>query len=793
MIKLRVTHVYTTVIGVYHDLLLLRPFFDIGVDEDEELISLLDSENKFLTGLLVRFIEFLDKNNIEYETDDRRKFLDTSRFSTTDPNILSHITLYPFQINSIDTIIENKRGIVKMGTGCFVDDTKISLLNGTEVPISDLVKDQEYWVYGCKPSGEVIPTKVKALGITRQDNKYCEVTLDNDEVVKCTTDHLFMLRDGTYKRADELVEGESLMPLYRRISEKDDRIQGYEIYLDNSDGKEWYTHQTIGFDINKDQISKCWSDIKDNNKSDKYLIIHHKDFNKRNNEPSNLPWMGEHDHWKLHSKYGGNIFRRLNNNSEFVKKKIEFNKNHPNKRDDITIDKIDEQILLGKTTTISIANALNCSMYKIKCVVGRSRDMYWIEYIQTFYPEYHSSGGVIKNHRIKSVNIIQSDILIDFYDLNSPYTNNFALTAGIFVHNSGKTECAAAIVKLLDYPQTIFIANKIYYLEQGYKRFIKAGIPEDKLGYMDGSEVSEFRSVMFCSLQTMHSYLFDQDERFKRILDETQILIFDEAHHSSCMSGYRVITALTNASIRIGLTATPFKTRDCSSYHDYLMTGLFGEILVNIPSMWLRARGYLAEIDIHMIKLTKKPKGFLNNSDWLQVYKNGIVSNTEFNELVVKMAFEYLKSKRNILMLVKEINHGRTLLKMFYDNHSHLVIFSSGGGKFQIYNGIDYEDIDFSLDQVKEKFGENGYIIIGSQIYNEAIDIPEIDVIVYCSSARSLIQSVQIPGRGSRNSIGKDKCIVVDFMHTYSYILKNQALERIETYEDEHIPVTIYN
>ncbi|MBN2257492.1 MAG: hypothetical protein JW704_06680 [Anaerolineaceae bacterium] len=61
-----------------------------------------------------------------------------------------------------------------------------------------------------------------------------EVELDNGEVVRCSDNHPFMLRDGTWLRADQLVQGCSLMPMYSEISsvESGDRIDGYEKVFD---------------------------------------------------------------------------------------------------------------------------------------------------------------------------------------------------------------------------------------------------------------------------------------------------------------------------------------------------------------------------------------------------------------------------------------------------------------------------------------------------------------------------------------------------------------------------------
>lgn len=68
---------------------------------------------------------------------------------------------------------------------------------------------------------------------------------DNGKSIRCTPDHLFMLRNGAYQRADELSPGQSLMPLY--VTADKDR---YVVVRNNSTHKlmrctTWYTARTL--------------------------------------------------------------------------------------------------------------------------------------------------------------------------------------------------------------------------------------------------------------------------------------------------------------------------------------------------------------------------------------------------------------------------------------------------------------------------------------------------------------------------------------------------------------------
>ena len=57
--------------------------------------------------------------------------------------------------------------------------------------------------------------------MTRQNVHIIHIELDNGEIIKCTDDHPFLMRDGTYKEAKNLCQNDSLMPLYRRASTKE--------------------------------------------------------------------------------------------------------------------------------------------------------------------------------------------------------------------------------------------------------------------------------------------------------------------------------------------------------------------------------------------------------------------------------------------------------------------------------------------------------------------------------------------------------------------------------------------
>ena len=166
---------------------------------------------------------------------------------------------------------------------CLTGDTKISLLNGTEIPIKDLVDKKDFWVYSCMEDGKIVPgkaTKVWKTGV----KPVVKITLDNGESFKCTEDHLLMLKSGVYKKAKDCLN-ESLMPLYRGSDKR-----GYETFKSNHNEKWYPTHLIVNAFF----------------KGPKYKgeVDHHKKIgNIRNNEPDNLDRMTDAEHKKIHNEF----------------------------------------------------------------------------------------------------------------------------------------------------------------------------------------------------------------------------------------------------------------------------------------------------------------------------------------------------------------------------------------------------------------------------------------------------------------------------------------------------------
>ena len=184
--------------------------------------------------------------------------------------------------------------------GCFFSQTLISLTDRRTLNFLELIEEQQSgkqnYCYTIDENGEIAVGEIKNVRRTKQNAEVIKITLDNGEELICTPDHLFMLRDGNFKPAEQLTPEDSLMPLYRKLSDKNEKnitIDGYEMVWNPKSDYWIFTHILADdFNLRKNAYPK----------GEGVQTRHHVDFNKLNNNPSNILRMTRTDHFALHQK-----------------------------------------------------------------------------------------------------------------------------------------------------------------------------------------------------------------------------------------------------------------------------------------------------------------------------------------------------------------------------------------------------------------------------------------------------------------------------------------------------------
>jgi DNA gyrase subunit B len=178
--------------------------------------------------------------------------------------------------------------------GCFTGDTGVALASGRSITFEELVEEREngetHYCYTVREDGRIEVGRIENPRITREDAELVEVTLDDGETIQCTPDHEFMLRDGSYCEAQNLTADQSLMPLYRRISDTAEdgiTIDGYEMVKQPVMRDFWEFTHLLADRYNLDHGAPDEGDG---------AHKHHIDFDKRNNRPDNIVRLPKDEH-----------------------------------------------------------------------------------------------------------------------------------------------------------------------------------------------------------------------------------------------------------------------------------------------------------------------------------------------------------------------------------------------------------------------------------------------------------------------------------------------------------------
>jgi superfamily II DNA or RNA helicase len=337
--------------------------------------------------------------------------------------------------------------------------------------------------------------------------------------------------------------------------------------------------------------------------------------------------------------------------------------------------------------------------------------------------------------------------------------------------NSGKSEVACAVMKVLSEQRVLFLVHTKALLNQTRKRIAeRLGTIEEHIGII-GDGRFEPRHITVATIQSLTRKTDKAKAKIiAKYIKTIQLLFGDEVHHAKAATFYRFIQRVP-ARFRIGMSGTPFAGENA-----LLVEAAFGPVVSRVSNETLIKRGISAKPTIEMIPIHEPV--IEASASWDQVYKEGIVNNVARNAAIAQIAAAKAKAKQPTMILLKELWHGdlvSTMLKELGVRH-HFV-----HGRMP----------SSAVEEQKHRF-EAGkfYVLIASPIFGEGVDCPIIRTLIMADGGKSIRKVLQQIGRGLRKKHnGVNTLDVIDFADYGHEWLAEHTQERLAIYTAEKFDV----
>lgn len=314
---------------------------------------------------------------------------------------------------------------------------------------------------------------------------------------------------------------------------------------------------------------------------------------------------------------------------------------------------------------------------------------------------------------------------------------------------TGKSLASAFMLREMKAKKALFIVHREQIAKQTLKSFKRVFGTSKTYGLLSGNSREFEAEYLFATMQMM-----SKDEVLSHYTpEEFDVIILDECHHAGAES-YQKIMRYFKPKFWLGMTASP----DTNQYDIY-------SIFNHHIAYEIRLQQALEEdllCPFHYFGITDLE---ING----EVFDdNAGVKN--FSNLISDARVDYVIEKANYygfsgdrvkgLIFCSRKDEAKELSKKFNERGLRTEVLTGEDSQERRENVIarltDDEKIDNQLDY-----------IFTVDIFNEGVDIPEINQVIMLRPTQSPVVFVQQLGRGLRKCEGKEYVVVLDFIGNY--------------------------
>lgn len=313
---------------------------------------------------------------------------------------------------------------------------------------------------------------------------------------------------------------------------------------------------------------------------------------------------------------------------------------------------------------------------------------------------------------------------------------------------TGKTVVAALDYKRLreTHPRLLFVAHRKEILEQSLNTFrvvLRDGAFGEKL--YDHDEPQSWDHV-FASIQSL------SEERIASLRpDRFDVVIVDEFHHAAAPTYDRLLEHL-DPRVLLGLTATPERADGKSLLHH------FGDRIASEIRLWKALdQGLLSPFQYFGLAGPD-----VSGVKW----SGGRYATGELSNVYTADHFFVTRILQELHAKVADVHAMRALGFCVDIAHAEFMADAfrkAGIAAEAVSSRTKTSERDKALRKLRD--GELN-IVFSVDLFNEGVDVPRVDTILFLRPTESATVFLQQLGRGLRLAEGKECCTVLDFIGT---------------------------
>ncbi|MBR6993801.1 MAG: DEAD/DEAH box helicase [Methanobrevibacter sp.] len=352
----------------------------------------------------------------------------------------------------------------------------------------------------------------------------------------------------------------------------------------------------------------------------------------------------------------------------------------------------------------------------------------------------------LKKKSIKDLtpNIMQEDFLKNLRSLIKQGENRAILVSAT---GTGKTYASAFAVKDFKPKRFLFLVHREQIAKQSINAYKNVFKDHENFGLLSGNSKDYDKNYLFATIQTMSK----DDVYTKYSRHHFDYIVIDEVHKAGALS-YQKIFQYFQPKFWLGMTASPERT-DGFNIYDLFDNNIAHEI---------RLQEALEEdllCPFHYFGITDVEFETGEIDDEFRDF-NLLASQKRVDYLIEKSEFYgYSGDRRKALVFCSRKEEARLLSEEFNKRGYKSVVLTGDDSQEKRLEAIDRLTNDDNPDKIE--------YIFTVDIFNEGVDIPEINQVLLVRPTESPIIFIQQLGRGLRKYQNKEYVVILDFIGNY--------------------------